>query len=153
MKKIIFFFFSNFFIIFLSFNFKVQQGSPELESPRTQKPKNPRTREPEKLITRGPEVTREPDIKTIFIKYQIFWILQEPLITAETKSSDSYYTIQLIQMCNANNKYIDRALSREQILFNLSKVPNRYNFQHHSAKGGNYKISPQNVSLPVFGFP
>ena len=56
-------------------------------------------------------------------------------------------------MCNANNKYINRALSREQILFNLSKVPNRYNFQHHSAKGGNYKISPQNVRLRVFGFP
>ena len=61
-KKIIFF--SIFSIFFLSFNFKVQQGSPELESPRTQKSKNPRTREPEKLITREPEklITREPEV-------------------------------------------------------------------------------------------
>ena len=63
-KSNFFLFFSNLFIIFLlQFNFKVQQGSPELESPRTQKPKNTRTWEFENLRTWEPENPRtwEPE--------------------------------------------------------------------------------------------
>ena len=126
-----FYFFFNFLLFSLALILNCNRVPQNLrawepKSPRTQEPKNLRTQEPER--TREPDNlrTRKPDIKTIFIEYQICWILQEPLITAETKSSASYFTIQLIQMCNANSIL---ALCRAQILFNLSKVPNRYNFQ------------------------
>ena len=52
---------SIFFIIFLSFNLKAQEGFGEPESPITQKPKNLRTQEPENPRTREPENPKIPE--------------------------------------------------------------------------------------------
>ena len=89
-KKIQFFFhfFSNFFIIILlQFNFKEQQGSPALESPRTQKPKNTRTWEPENPRTREPEnpSTQETENPRTWYKNHIYWI---PNFLNTTRTSD-----------------------------------------------------------------
>ena len=144
------------------------------KNPRTREPKNPRTQELENPRNQEPEKprTQEPDTKILFIEYyKDLWLLwqlsfENFSIVAETKSSAIYYTIQLIQMCNAN-QYINRIVTSQQSTFqstnfiqfiqmcNADFLKFQTNITSNSIlqKGGDFQISPKNVSLRVFGFP